>query len=29
MVVLTFSVLEWKHPFWGYLFQKVKIVSLS
>ena len=29
VVVFTFSVLDWKHPFWANLVQKVKIVSLS
>ena len=29
MVVFTFSVLDWKHPFWANLVQKIKIVSLS
>ena len=29
MVVFTFSVLDWKYPFWANLVQKIKIVSLS
>ena len=29
MVVFNFSVLEWKHPFWANLVEKIKIVSLS
>ena len=29
MVVLTFSVLDWKHPFWENLVKNIKIVSLS
>ena len=28
-VVFTFSVLDWKHPFWANLLQKIKIVTLS
>ena len=27
MVVLTFSVSEWKYPFWANLVQKIKIIS--
>ena len=29
MTVFSFSVLDWKHPFWANLFQKTKIVILS
>ena len=29
MVVLTFSVSEWKYPFWANLVQKISIISLS
>ena len=29
MTLFTFSILEWKHPFWANLVQKIKIVSLS
>ena len=29
MVVFTFCVLDWKHPFWANLVQKLNIVSLS
>ena len=28
-MVSTFSVFQWKYPFWAYLVQKNKIVSLS
>ena len=27
VVLFTFSVLAWKHPFWANLVQKIKIVS--
>ena len=29
VVVFTFCVLDWKHPFWANLVQKLNIVSLS
>ena len=29
MVMFTFSVFDWKYPFWENLVQKIKIVSLS
>ena len=29
MVVFTFSVSEWKYPFWANLVQKIKIISWS
>ena len=29
MVMLTFSVFDWKHPVWANLVQKMKIVSLG
>ena len=29
IVVFTFSVLHWKHPFWANLVHKIKIISLS
>ena len=29
MVMFTFSVFDWKYPFWVNSVQKIKIVSLS
>ena len=29
IVVFTFSVLHWKHPFWANLVHKIKIINLS
>ena len=29
VVLFTFSVLDWKHPFWANLVQKIKIVILT
>ena len=29
MAIFTFSVLDWKYPFWENLVQKIKIISLS
>ena len=29
MEMFTFSVFDWKYPFWATLVQKIKIVSLS
>ena len=29
VVLFTFSVFDWKYPFWANLVQKIKIVSLG
>ena len=29
MVLFTFSVFDWKYPFWANFVQKIKIISLG